>query len=252
MKIGYFIIALLTSQVLFASLGTQRAVFDQANQAYEEVNYVKAIELYENLLEEGLYGDDIHYNLANSYFKSADIAMAILHYEKALKLNPSHEDAAFNLAIANAKTVDKIESIPELFIYRWWKAIYQVFTIDQWAWLCVLAFIGCFLLFVCYLFVPQLSIRKVSFYSAAICLVLALSSWLMAAQQKGSLSSHTDAIIVQATANIISAPSEGSSQLFVLHEGSKVRIKSELNDWIEIALPNGNKGWLKKVALIKI
>ena len=41
--------------------------------------------------------------------------------EKALKINPNSEDAAYNLKIANDRTVDKIEMIPDLFIYRWWK-----------------------------------------------------------------------------------------------------------------------------------
>ena len=229
-----------------------RALFEQANQAYEDADYNRAMEHYQELLNQELLSDDIHYNLGNSYFKTSNIAEAILHYEKALKINPSHEDAAFNLSIANEKTVDKLESIPELFIYRWWKAIYQLFSIDQWAWLCVLGMFLGSLLFISYLFLTSTAGKKISFYTCVIVTSIALISWIMAAQQKSNLNSHSHAIIMAPTANVISAPTEGSSQLFVLHEGTKVKLKSQVNDWVEIALPNGNKGWVELKALAKI
>jgi len=223
--------------------------FNSANLLYEEGDYKQATELYNRLLDKGYISDDLHYNLANSYFKTKDIAPAILHYERALKINPTNEDATNNLALANEKTVDKIEQVPELFFYRWFDSIVNIFTIDTWAKFAVgLFFIG-LICFTLYLLTQTLQLKKLAFHSFSIVIILGLISWFMAFQQERSLKTQQYAIIMNPTVNINSSPSEGNSQLFVLHEGSKVKIKEEIDGWFRVALPNGNEGWVEKIEL---
>ena len=40
--------------------------------------------------------------------------------------------------------------------------------------------------------------------------------------------------------------------LYELHEGTKVYLEDELNDWQEIRLSNGNRGWVKKAMLKRL
>ena len=124
----------------FLSLGihaneqdTSLELINKANKAYENGTFEVAVESYSQLLADGYVSKDLHFNYANCLFKSNELALSILHYEKALKLDPSSEDAAYNLKLANNKTVDKIEAIPDLFIYRWWRTIYNIFPADDWA-----------------------------------------------------------------------------------------------------------------------
>lgn len=49
-----------------------------------------------------------------------------------------------------------------------------------------------------------------------------------------------------------STPDEKGTDLFVIHEGLKVAITDQLNDWVEIQLPNGEKGWVNYQAVEKI
>ena len=43
-----------------------------------------------------------------------------------------------------------------------------------------------------------------------------------------------------------SAPDDSGTELFVLHEGTKVIIKSTFADsWVEIRIADGHVGWLK-------
>lgn len=221
-------------------------VLENGNRLYEEGQYTKAIQSYESLLQSEYTSDDLHYNLANAYFKTNAIAQSILHYEKALKLNPSHEDAAYNLQIANEKTIDKIEAIPDLFIYRWWKNIYKLFSMDGWAYLVLAFFFITLIGLALYFLSSALNLRKIGFYIAAASIFLALFSWLMADRQKSSIQKTKYAIIMEPTVNINSSPSAGSSKLFVLHEGTKVKVEEIKDEWFNVSLPNGNKGWLKR------
>ncbi|GAK92539.1 BatE protein [Nonlabens ulvanivorans] len=39
-------------------------------------------------------------------------------------------------------------------------------------------------------------------------------------------------------------PKQSSSASFVIHEGTKVEVLEEFNDWVRIALENGSKAWV--------
>ena len=101
----------------------------EADSAYINNDYVKAIEIYEALLQEG-EAAELYYNLGNSYYKQGDIAKAILNYERAALLNPNNSDIQANLEIARAKTIDKVVPIPEIFFVAWTKALSDGGTCD--------------------------------------------------------------------------------------------------------------------------
>ena len=41
-----------------------------------------------------------------------------------------------------------------------------------------------------------------------------------------------------------SSPSESGTDLFVLHEGTKVYLMDRVGEWSEIRLEDGNRGWI--------
>ncbi len=233
--------------LLFISLSAQSDMdkFKQANELYQEEKFQEAIELYNSLLDQDYISDDLHYNLANAYFRTNKIAKAILHYEKALKINPANEDAAHNLEYANARTIDKIETPPSLFFYRWWQALIHSFSSSSWAYFVILFGLFAIAGLGIFFFFSDSWIRKTSFYSASATLALAIICWFVADRHHRSIEEADYAIIINPTVDINSSPSEGSSRLFVLHEGSKVKLKEKNQDWFEIKLPNGNTGWMK-------
>jgi SH3-like domain-containing protein len=52
------------------------------------------------------------------------------------------------------------------------------------------------------------------------------------------------AIIFAPSVNGKSSPDNSGTDLFILHEGSKVSIEDEVGGWYEIKLSDGNKGWV--------
>ena len=83
--------------------------------------YTLAIQNYELALEEDYHRDDIHRNLANTYFKLAEFPKVQSHFEVAIELAPFHfgyrsELASFYLNIGEIEKCEKLlsDSITEL------------------------------------------------------------------------------------------------------------------------------------------
>lgn len=225
------------------------ASFDQANKLYADGRYEDAIGQYEAVLANDELHTDIYYNLGNAYYKIDNIPAAILNYEKALKLKPDNEDAIFNLAMANKKTVDKIERLPELFIGSTWKNLVTSRTVNGWATYCVGLIFLALIFFVGYLLLQQAFIKKINFYAGIFFFLASLFSWLMASQHQGIIDESSEAIIFASTITVQSEPNENAEKLFTLHEGTKVNLVEESNDWSKIKLPNGNVGWVQSESL---
>ena len=60
------------------------------------------------------------------------------------------------------------------------------------------------------------------------------------------------AIIFEKKIDFRTEPNYRSEVLFNLHEGTKVNIKEELNDWTLIQISDGNKGWVESQSIKKI
>lgn len=54
------------------------------------------------------------------------------------------------------------------------------------------------------------------------------------------------AIIFNPSVTVKGSPDDSGTQLFLLHEGTKVKVIEELGDWYNIKLSDGNQGWLLK------
>jgi len=54
------------------------------------------------------------------------------------------------------------------------------------------------------------------------------------------------------TVTVKSSPDKSGTDLFQLHEGTKVEIKSVLGEWSEIVIGNGNAGWIESRIIEKI
>ena len=219
--------------------------FDQANTAYNSGNYEDAVGLYQKILETDMESVPVYYNMGNAYYKMHEYPMAIYCYEKALKLDPSNEEVRTNLEIANLAIVDKIESVPQSFIERWWRSLRATWSGDLWAWWSVGAFA---LLLVCvfmFLRSRRVGLRKLGFFMGIIFLVVYALSVVFAAQLKHSANTQDQAIIMAPTVTVKSSPAEASVDLFVLHEGTKVTILETSNGWNKVRIANGSIGWLE-------
>jgi len=238
----YFIAILV---ILFAAtVFAQGDLIQKANEHYTKEEFTKAIDGYNQILMAGIESPELYYNLGNAYYKTNQFTIAILNYERAKLLAPDDEDIEFNLLVANQKVVDSIQELPGIFIVRWWNSLINSQTTDNWAILSIIGFILFLTLVGLYFFARSGDVKRISFWAGCFLIVFSILSWSFAARQKSRLVNHSFAIVMQPTVTIKSSPSEKGTNLFVIHEGLKVRITDKLGDWVEIRLADGNKGWL--------
>ena len=228
----------------FSSSKLEDATKSEGDSAYIRNDFASAIQIYESLLRKG-EAADVYYNLGNSYYKVNEIAKAILNYERALLLQPGNGDIRANLEIARSKTVDKVETVPEVFFVTWTKALINSMSVDAWAVCGVVSFLLLIVSLYFFIFSKQVVLKKVGFITGIVFLIVVVMTNVFAFKQKKELLNRDSAIIMNPSVTVRSTPSENGTSLFILHEGHKVDIKdSSMKDWKEIRLEDGKVGWV--------
>ena len=205
-------------------------LWDQANTAYINNDFPTAISLYETILSSGRQSGKLYYNLANAYFKEQEIGRAILNYNRALRLNPGNED---------------IDAVPEFFVKTWLSNLRNLLSSTTWAVLSLVflaAMLGSALF---YLLSRRLVRRKIGFYGTATAFLLLVLTLCFAAIDRREAIDRTSAVVLRDAVAVKSSPDQNSTDLFILHEGTKVEISDRLNGWCEITIADGKKGWME-------
>ena len=249
MKPKYIIIlGLLALTNCFTAMGG--SAWEEANTLYGEGNYQEAITAYENIIAESPSAE-AYYNLGNAYFKTGEVALSILAYERSLRIRPNDKDTQHNLKFAQSKIIDNIEDNHRFFLAQWAEAFRNLAAEPVWFRLSVGLFIAMLICTFIFAFGHNIVLRKIGFHCAWITLLLSIISLCCAASLHHRDTAREEAIIVQGIVNAKSSPDKSGTDLFILHEGTKVRIKDGVNGWCEIHVGD-NIGWVKQSALERI
>lgn len=224
-------------------------LWEAATAAYTAGDYTAAIAGYDSIRREGLASAALYYNLGNAYYKDGRMGPAILNYRRALRRAPGDANIRHNLVVADARIRDRIDAVPEFFVKTWARrAMYSAGT-DAWAaWSLVLltaALAGVLL----YLLGSRMALRKAGFYGAVGLAGLALAALTFASIQRQKILHPDEAVIMLTAAPVRSEPHASGREVFVLHEGTTVRLIGELNSWREIVLTDGKQGWIDGAAI---
>ena len=233
---------LLTPSLLTPASAVTKA---EADSAYVRGQYQQAIAHYEALLKQGASAD-LYYNLGNAYYRTENIPEAVLNYERALLLSPGDRDIRFNLQIARSKTFDKIVPESEMFFVTWYRSLVSMMSVDGWARTALVALALTIILLLVYLFSERIWLRKAGFFGGVALLVLFVGANIFAWQQKKDLLNRKGAIIFAPAVTVKSTPAANGTDLFILHEGTKVVITDgSMKEWKEIRLADGKEGWIE-------
>jgi tetratricopeptide (TPR) repeat protein len=244
-KLVLLIAVLALGSTVANSQQTER-LLDSANHYYSKGKYEESIRLYEKILDNGKESAGIYYNLGNAYYKTYDIANAILNYERAKLREPNNEDIQYNLELARKQVTDKIDAIPEFFLTKWFRQFVNLFSSDFWAILSMSAFILFLVLFSVYLYSAKLNLKKTAFWVGILAIIISAMSFAFSLQQKKDIVNSEQAIVFSSKVTVKSSPAQSGTELFVIHEGTKVSIEQKVGNWYEIKLSDGSKGWLKQ------
>lgn len=243
---------LVTVALMLASMPVNAAdayvdsLWNKANSDYSQGLWQDAISTYRSVEELGLESAPLYCNIGNAYFKNKDYTMAIVYYERALKLDPSYSDAEYNLQIASDFVQDRIEPVPEFILKTWTRGL--CYSVDSNTWaviaLCLFALTAAAVLV--FLLAASSTLKRTGFFSAIVFLLLTVFSVIFSFWQKNDYMKADAAVIMAPVISVKSSPSdEASTDLFILHEGTKVNILDEVGDWRNIELADGRQGWMR-------
>ncbi len=220
-------------------------LWNAANAAYAEGRWSDAADGYEMISNMGLESASLYCNAGDAYFKDMNVPKAILYYERALKLDPSYSDARYNLELVNSGIQDRIDPVPDFVLKAWLKDLCYIMDSNAWA-VCFIVFLALSLaMILLFVLAPSVAGRRAGFFTGIIMILLAAFSLSFSIWQRNDYMKADSAIVMRPVSSVKSSPSsEAAKDLFILHEGTKVRIIDTVGSWNNIELADGRQGWI--------
>ena len=250
MKNLIIIIVCIFSQAFFGQ--TPNELFDQANLAFKNGQYEKSINLYNSIEKSGYQSDVLYYNLGNAYYKLNKIAPSIYNYEKSLLINPTNTDAQNNLNFAKRMAIDVIEPMPKTLFQKINESIIYSVSYNNWAIInIVFAFLS-IAFFIMYFFSSFETKKRTFFVLTFVGFGLFLITLSMGIKARHHFVNDQPAIVFEPKASVKSEPGFNSNEIFELHEGTKVQILDQIENWYKIKISDGKTGWINRNQVKKL
>lgn len=241
-KIKTFVLLLM----LMPSVSIMAQTKVEADTLYAQEEYEKASQVYLTLLNEHNDSPVLLYNLGNCYFKMDSLARSILCFEKARLLSPGDDAIKQNLEFVRSRLIDKVAPQSELFFVTWWRSLSNLMSIDSWLSISLILFIVVLGSLLAYAFLTERWIRKTAVCVCAVSLFGTIIINLLALSQYRMMVDRDYAIITVPVVSIKSTPADNSTDLFIIHEGAKVRIlDNSMKEWSEVVYEDGKQGWIE-------
>jgi len=239
-----FVFLLILSVIPASGQDDRPLKFNKGVELYTASDYEGALREWLDIYDTGYRSAELAYNIGNVYFKLNDVPGSILFYERARLLKPGDNNINYNLQIARTLVVDKFEEIPELFFVRWFDFLSLMLHTNTWAVISIITFIAFLILLSLYIYSSRYKLKVISFWTAVLLLFISASSLAFTLRNRSLVYDSREAVIFSPSVNGKSSPDASGTDLFVLHEGTKVSIEDKVGEWYEVKLSDGNKGWI--------
>ena len=140
--------------------------------------------------------------------------------------------------------IDKIDTIPTTGLSKIFNGFVNMLNYDAWAISAVVFVLIFVFLFVFYLNSFKSKRKQVLFSGALIFLFIAILSLCFAYKQEINSKNTIYAIVFAQESKAKSDPKFTGDEVFILHEGTKVKVLDTFNDWTKVKLTNGSIGWV--------
>lgn len=238
---------------LSARAQTADELWEKGVSAYMASDWDAARDAWEQIALSGQESSSLYNNIGSACMKQGQTAYAVLYFEKALKLDASNADARYNLTFAKTFCQDRIDVVPEFFLARWASSVRDSMPSDSWAVLSLVLLVAglfCVLLFA---LGRRSGIRKVGFAGGIAALLLCFAAAGCASSSRARYFNDTSAVVMSPVCSVRSSPStDAGTTLFVLHEGTVVRVLDNVGGWRLVEITDGRQGWLEELSLEKI
>ncbi|MFC1544676.1 hypothetical protein ACFL4X_00775 [Gemmatimonadota bacterium] len=231
---------------------TLAARFRQANQAYSEGDYARALAGYRELLVISGPSAELYYNAGCAALKAGELGSGVINFHRAARLSPRDEDIQANLKFVTELTSseDQEEFSANVIFQLLSSLIFSLSTREAGA--LQLVFL---LVFSCgaVLLAAGLSgaLRKTALVVTAAGVLLLMGNSSILGAHIYRYSHVTEAVVVSGEAEALSGPGEDNTRVLVIPEGTVLRIRESRGDWALVSLPSGRSGWMK-LSLVEV
>ncbi len=239
------LLSLLFSQVSY-SPAEAHAIFAEGVEAYGRDDAGGAEAAFRKLLEHGIGGADVEYNLGTAELAQGKLGEAVLYLERA-RLKGGGPDVEANLSIARGRVVDQVvgasteESVVARLVVATSAAGAALAFLIPWC-------AGFGLLLLARVRGPG----RATLTPAALLLVFALpGAALLLAHVVVGETVH-EAVVLARTLPVRETPDPSSKVAFELHAGSGVRLLASSGPFVRLRLPNGLEGWAEQRDLARV
>lgn len=247
-KAVYLLLFLMTAQMT----AQNTKLFDQATQDYADQDYKAAIKKYKEILSNEQVSVPLYYNLANANYKLRQVAPSIYFYEKALQLDPNNADVRNNLAMARKLTVDAIKENPKTDLAKIVNGLISKLSYNGWAWLAVVGSVLLVIMALLYYFSGGTSAKRLFFVGSSLGFLIATIALIFAFLQYDIQQNKKFAIVFSEASSIKAEPNKRSDEVFILHEGTKVKVLDSFSGFTKIKLADGRQGWINQIDIKKL
>ncbi len=235
------LVTALLSQASYYTPDEAQAVFAQANDAYYKQDWAGAKAGYLKLLDRGMGGPDVLFNLGTTCLAAGELGDAVVYLERARRI-ARDDDIEANLTFARKQMVDQVvgagseEPFLERLAHATNERLLSVIFLATW-WL------GFALLW---------AMSRLTRGRLAVGLLagLLLSAGVTAGAGVGIhawvAQTVIEAVVQPSTARVREFPGENAKVAFEVHSGLKVRLMEESGKFARIRLPNGLEGWTER------
>ncbi len=243
--------AVPTVEPKYGEMGVAQ-LWEMGNTAYANSDFLAAEKAYNEILGRDMHSVELYYNLGNLYHRRGNLGLSLLYLYRAQKMNPSDRDITHNIDVVKAGAVDEIEELPTLFITKGVNWLASRFSGFGWS-VASLAMLAVALLMVMlYIFSPGIVVRRVGFSFAALFALLFVVATIFALEARSNAMNSTEAVVLSRRSVVRSSPDSSATEIFVIHEGTKMSIEREFGDWCEIRIGDGKQGWIELSSIGKI
>jgi len=218
---------------------------ETANKLSAGGNYEKAIEIYEQLVSQGVNDSVVYYNLGNAYYGFRDMGRAVTNYNRAAQLDPRDPDIKANLEMARGQIAEPfIENDPGFFgilsgITDAWLSVNETAIVTLALW-----FIAGLLILGLRSFRDQ-EIKTGIRYAFYVVIILLVVTGLSLASRIYIEESSPEGVVVVPTIAVSSEPDDGFTTDIELTSGAEVRLAETIGDWGRLAIPDDSlQSWI--------
>ena len=223
---------------------TPDLLFQKGNELYNNGEFDLAIKQYNEILEKKIHSPEIYFNMGNCFYKLNDVANSNFYYEKALLLSPNDKYILENLSFAKKMVLDDIEELPKTQLQIKIDSIFSLFSIKEWSYILIGLISIFFVWTLFYIFSYHPTYKRIYFSLSIVFLLISLlTSNIIWKESKKSIEIK-NGIIFAKELSVFSEPNIRNEEIFILHEGTKVRLIDKLKGWEKIRLINGSEGWV--------